>query len=72
MKSGIFAFGAAAIVLGGAMACPPSVRSDLVDRTNIPQHYLVEAERQIDVFVAWLRADSEKPVVEDATEPALG
>lgn len=72
MKSGLIMFGAAAVVLGGAMACPPSVRSELVDRTNIPEHYVLEAERQLDVFVAWLRADNEKPAGEDATELALG
>ena len=72
MKSGLIMFGAAAVVLGGAMACPPSVRSELVERTNIPEHYVLEAERQLDVFVAWLRADNEKPAGEDATERALG
>lgn len=72
MKSGLIMFGVAAVVLGGAMACPPSVRSELVDRTNIPEHYVLEAERQLDVFVAWLRADNEKPAGEDATERALG
>lgn len=72
MKSGLIMFGAAAVVLGGAMACPPSVRAELVDRTNIPEHYVLEAERQLDVFVAWLRADNEKPAGEDATERALG
>jgi hypothetical protein len=72
MKSGIIMLGAAAVVLGGAMACPPSVRSELVDRTNIPQHYVLEAERQLDVFVTWLRADGDKPASEDVSEPALG
>ena len=65
MKSGIVAVAAMASVMGILMACPQAVRAEIAERTNVPDHYVLEAERQIEVFVTWLRADEEKPDAEE-------
>jgi len=73
MKNGMIAIGALVFALGGIALCPSNVRAELAERTNVPEHYVLEAERQIDVFVAWLRADGEKPAIdEEMTDRALG
>ncbi|MBO6798064.1 hypothetical protein [Maricaulis sp.] len=73
MRSGMIAFGAMVVAVGGVAMCPSNVRAELAERTNVPEHYVLEAERQIEVFVAWLRADGDKPSdVDEMTERALG
>lgn len=73
MRSGTIAFGAMAAAFAGIAMCPSEVRAEIAERTNVPEHYVLEAERQLDVFVAWLRADGDKPSSGEDTVPrALG
>jgi len=64
MKSGLMAAGAAALAAAAVVMCPASVRTEIAERTNVPEGYAAEAERQIDMFVAWLRDDASKPEME--------
>ena len=61
MQGGFIAIGAAVLTAGAVVLCPASLRSDIAERTNVPDSYVVEAERQIDMFVSWLRDDAGKP-----------
>ncbi|WP_300526813.1 hypothetical protein [Maricaulis sp.] len=61
MKSGLMAAGAAVLAAGAVVLCPASVRTEIAERTSVPEGYAAEAERQIDMFVAWLRDDASKP-----------
>lgn len=70
MRSGMIAFGVMAAAFIGIAICPSEVRAELAERTNVPEHYVQEAERQLDVFVAWLRADGDKPSANEETIPA--
>jgi len=65
-----------AIILGSALAvsvlavnCPQNVRDAVSVRTQIPERVYVEAERQLDVFVAWARNDANVPDMEETTLP---
>ncbi|WP_291844134.1 hypothetical protein [Maricaulis sp.] len=66
-----------AIILGGTLAvtmlainCPASVRAAVSERTQIPDHVYEEAERQLDVFVAWARNDANVPQMAPRDLPA--
>jgi len=63
--------GSAIGVTALAVCCPPSVRTAVVERTSIPDHVYVEAERQLDVFVAWARNDAAVPQIEAETRDAI-
>ncbi len=54
-----------------AVGCPPSVRTAVVERTSIPDHVYVEAERQLDVFVAWARNDGSAPQIDNEPTDAI-
>ncbi|WP_041636887.1 hypothetical protein [Maricaulis maris] len=63
--------GSALGVTALAVGCPASVRTAVVERTSIPEHVYVEAERQLDVFVAWARNDASVPQFENETSDAV-
>ena len=67
MKTGLLAAGAAALAAGAVIFSPASVRTEIAERTHVPDGYAAEAERQIDMFVAWLRDDGSKPEFEART-----
>lgn len=68
MKSGLLilvgVLGAAVLVMG----CPQSLRNDMAERTALPDHVYVEAERQLSIFVNWARSEGERPDAEEHAE----
>lgn len=61
MRTQAIILGSAVAVSLGALSCPASVRTAVVERTQIPDHVYAEAERQLGVFVAWARNDAAVP-----------
>ncbi len=61
MRGGFYILLAGIGATAGVLACPEPVRQDFAERTAIPEHVYVEAERQIDMFVAWVRNDDQQP-----------
>ena len=70
MKTTAILTGMAIALSVAAVNCPTPVRSAIVERTQIPDHVYVEAERQMDVFVAWARNDANVPDMAPAELPA--
>ncbi len=66
-----------AIILGSAVTAAlvvanflPSVGNAVVERTQIPDRVYEEAERQLDVFVAWARNEAAVPDMDNREIPA--
>ncbi|MGK0267363.1 MAG: hypothetical protein ACI82N_001616 [Maricaulis sp.] len=62
MKNGLFMLALIASVWGIAVACPAAVRDQVAEATRIPEEFQIEADRQIDMFVSWVRDDAARPV----------
>lgn len=61
MRGGFYLLLAGFGVIAGVLACPEPVRQQVAARTAIPEHVYFEAERQIDLFVSWVRNDAQQP-----------
>jgi len=59
------------LTAGGLMAaivlCPDHIRQEASGRVNIPEHVYVEADRQLDMFVSWVKQDSQNPTQSNET-----
>jgi len=44
-----------------AALCPEHIRQNANDRVTIPEQVHVEAERQFDLFVSWIKQDGLTP-----------
>jgi hypothetical protein len=64
MRGGILIFLAGVGAVIGVASTPPHVRQDLAEHTGIPDHYVMEAERQLNVFVTWARNEVIEPVAD--------
>jgi hypothetical protein len=53
----------------GIASTPAQVRQDFAEQTAIPEHIVLETERQLDIFVRWARNDAEQPVAQP--DPAV-
>lgn len=62
MKNGLFLIAVIATAWGLAIGCPASVRDQVAQATQIPERIHIEADRQLDMFVSWVRDDTARPV----------
>lgn len=62
MKNGLFMVAIVAAVWGLVVACPAAVRDQVAEATQIPEHFQIEADRQMEMFVSWVRDDTARPV----------
>jgi hypothetical protein len=68
MRGGLVLLGTALMSAAIVMACPPSMRADVADRANVPDHVVEAAERQLAAFVSWARNETERPALSQDTE----
>lgn len=61
MRGGFYLLLAGFGIIAGVLACPEPVRAQVAERAAIPDHVYSEAERQIDLFVSWVRNDAQQP-----------
>ena len=61
MRGGFYLLLAGFGMIAGVVACPEPVRAEVAERAAIPDHVYFEAERQIDMFVSWVRNDAQQP-----------
>jgi hypothetical protein len=61
MKNALFMFAVFAAAGIAAAACPASLREQVVEQARIPASVQIEAERQVDLFVSWVRDDAARP-----------
>lgn len=62
MKNGIYVLAAVAGAWMIAMACPATVRDQIANATQLPDQVQIEADRQLEMFVSWVRDDGARPV----------
>ncbi len=62
MKNGFVVLAAVAAAWVVALACPASVRDQITQATQLPDHIQIEADRQLEMFVSWVRDDSARPM----------
>tara|TARA_R110000868_G_scaffold80881_6_gene229337 strand:+ start:12106 stop:12321 length:216 start_codon:yes stop_codon:yes gene_type:complete len=61
MKNGLIMFAVFATAGAAAAACPAPVRDQVAEATQIPERMHIEVDRQLDMFVSWVRDDSARP-----------
>lgn len=62
MKNGLIMLAVLASGLALAAGCPASIRDQVADATQIPERFQIEADRQVDMFVSWVREDTARPI----------
>ncbi len=62
MKNGLIMLAVLASGLALAAGCPASIRDQVADATQIPEDFHIEADRQLGMFVSWVRDDASRPV----------
>jgi len=71
MKGGLVLLAGAIGAAGLMLICPQSLRNDIAERTTVPDHVYVEADRQLSLFVSWARQDGERPAAGEQSEPTI-
>jgi len=61
MKNALVMMAVFATAGAAAAACPAELRERVVQHTQIPESVQIEAERQVDLFVSWVRDDAARP-----------
>ncbi len=61
MRGSMFVLGGLAMVGATFALTPQAVRSDVAERTNLPENVYLEAERQLGYFINWALSDGERP-----------
>ncbi|WP_339739944.1 hypothetical protein [uncultured Maricaulis sp.] len=61
MKNALLVFAVLASAGVVAAVCPASLREELAQKTQIPESVHLEAGRQVELFVSWVRDDAGRP-----------
>lgn len=61
MRGSMFVLAGVALVGSAFALTPQAVRSDMVERTTLPENVYLEAERQLGYFINWALSDGERP-----------
>ena len=61
MRGSMIVLGGLAMVGATFALTPQAVRSDVAERTNLPETVYLEAERQLGYFINWALSDGERP-----------
>jgi hypothetical protein len=70
MRGGLTILAGAVAAAGAFALCPSAIRADMAERTGVPEHVYLEAERQLTVFINWARNDGARPGRDDHRELA--